>query len=159
MLGFLSVTAMVGSVNIVTYVPMLLHAWVTCGMIALDSQGVPSAIKMIVNFPLTKWLMLKGASNKQQLTDLKSDMEVYIGFYLIIAWFFGMSHFVAIMLYWQIMRLHYMLSYNCQHAFSRFDQKLQSAVFSRAYCPSILNRAYNVVKGMMAQMGALPTRD
>lgn len=70
-------------------------------------------IKPLVNLPGLKTLMLKGASNKKQLEELKADMEVYIGLYLVFAWAFGMSHFIAIMLYWQIMRLHYMLSYAC----------------------------------------------
>jgi hypothetical protein len=45
--------------------------------------------------------------------ELKGDIEVYLGFYLIVVWAFGWSHLVAIMLYWQVLRIRYMLSYNC----------------------------------------------
>ena len=93
--------------------------------------------------------MLRGPGHQQRI-ELKSDIEVYIGFYLIVSWFAGLANLVSILFYWQVMRIHYMLSHNCQNAFSRFDRKLQDAVFSRPYCPGILKKVYDMVKGMMA---------
>jgi hypothetical protein len=102
--------------------------------------------------------MLKGPGQAQRI-ELKSDIEVYIGFYLIISWFAGLANFVAILFFWQVMRIHYMLSYNCQHAFSRFDRKLQDAVFSRPFCPGAVKKVYEFVKSTMASMGTVPTQE
>ena len=43
---------------------------------------------------------------------MRSDIEVYIGLYLIVVWFLGWSSFIEIILYWQLMRMRYMMSYN-----------------------------------------------
>lgn len=155
MVGFLGVVAMVGMVNFVVFLPFVLHAWITLGQITLDPSGVQPFLRPIINLAPLKMIMLKGPSIQQRIA-LKADIEVLIGFYLVVGWFFGLSHFVSILFYWQVMRLHYMLSYNCQHAFSRFDKKLQVAVFDRPYCPGVLRSAYNTVKSMMVQMGSIP---
>lgn len=155
MLGFLGVAAMVGAVNFVVFLPFLLHAWIVLGFITLDPSGVQPAIRGLVSFAPLKKLWLAGMPNQQRI-ELRSDVEVMLGFYLVIAWFFGMSNFVSILFYWQCMRLHYMLSYHCQHAFSRFDLRLRSAVIDRPFCPGVVKKAYEAVKGMMVSMGTLP---
>lgn len=99
MLGFLGVAAMVGAVNFVVFVPFLLHAWITCGNITLDSASVQPALRGLINFPVLKKVML-GWVPPQQRIELKSDIEVMLGFYLLIAWFFGMSNLVSILFYW-----------------------------------------------------------
>jgi hypothetical protein len=153
MLGFLGVAAMVGAVNFVVFLPFLLHAWITLGQISLDPSGVQPAIRGLIN--LLKSAMLAGPSHQQRV-ELKADVEVMLGFYLVIAWFFGMSNAVSILFYWQIMRLHYMLSYACQFAFTRFDQRLRAAVIDRAFCPGIVKKAYESIKGIMVGMGQVP---
>ena len=47
-----------------------------------------------------KSLMMRAVTNQQRYLELKGDIEVYLGFYLIVVWPLGWSHFVAIMLYW-----------------------------------------------------------
>lgn len=153
MLGFLGVAAMVGSVNFVVFMPFIIQAWIVMGQIALDPSGVTAPFTALVS--ALKSILLKGPSHQQRI-ELKADIEVMTGFYLVFAWFFGMSSMVAILFYWQVMRLHYMLSYQCQHAFSRFDQKLQAAVFSRSFCPAIVKKAYDSIKSVMVSMGTMP---
>ena len=44
MLGFVAITAMVGAVNFVTYVPILLHGWMTCGQITVNQTGITNKV-------------------------------------------------------------------------------------------------------------------
>jgi hypothetical protein len=39
---------------------------------------------------------------------MKGDLEVYLGFYLIVMWFFRRSHLFSILIYWQLLRIRYM---------------------------------------------------
>jgi hypothetical protein len=43
-----------------------------------------------------------------------------------------------------------MLSYPCQLAFSRFDHRIRSGLIDRPFCPGIVKKAYDTVKGMLA---------
>lgn len=98
MIGFVAVASIVGGTNFVVFLPFILHAWITLGQITLDPSGVQGFLLPLVNSPL-KMIMTKGPVYQQRI-ELKSDIEVYIGFYLIVGWLFGVSTFVAIMFYW-----------------------------------------------------------
>lgn len=55
------------------------------------------------------------------LWTMKHDMEVYVGIYITLGIFLGMSSIVTILIYWQMMRMRYLMSPACQQAYARFD--------------------------------------
>jgi hypothetical protein len=83
-------------------------------------------------------------------------MEVYLGFYLIIVWMLGWSHAIAILLFWQMMRVRYITSGECQAAWSRFDQTIDRNLLSKSWCPGLVTTAYSKVKALMASYAAPP---
>lgn len=85
---------------------------------------------------------------------MKSDMEVYIGFYLLVVWFFGWSHLLSILIYWQLLRIKYMINYNTQASFRRIDLKVGGFV-NRPQCPGLIKMAYTKVKNGMVYMSQL----
>lgn len=58
--------------------------------------------------------------------NLKADLEVYLGLYLIFAWFLRRSHLFSILLYWQLLRIRYMIGDGglIREAFRRLDRRI-----------------------------------
>ena len=83
---------------------------------------------------------------------MRSDTEVYLGFYLQAVWFIGWSNLLTIMMYWQLLRVRYMVSVNIQGAFRRLDVKI-SGYLSKPSCPAMVRTVYQKVKGFMVSMG------
>jgi hypothetical protein len=112
MLPYIGVLAIGGSQNFILYVPLLLHAYLEVAPLfkeILDrNPGAP-----VISMGFLKGHILKGVQHKAHFVELKADTEVYIGIYLIAVWFIGWSSFITIMMYWQIMRVRYMLSAAC----------------------------------------------
>ena len=46
---------------------------------------------------------------------------MYLGIYLIAVWFVGWSNFLTIVMFWQIMRVRYMMNAHSKAAFRRID--------------------------------------
>lgn len=119
MMGFMSVASMShGSVILMVYIPVLIHGYLTCGKII--EQPLSSPWDKIIISPIKK-LLTYGNNHRSELIILRADMEVYIGFYLIIGWFFGMSQFHSILLFWQCARVRAMLNAQTRLGFVRFD--------------------------------------
>jgi hypothetical protein len=51
-------------------------------------------------------------------------MEIYVGIYLVLGIFIGGSTLMSAIMYWQMVRLRYMVSVPTQLAFQRLDQSL-----------------------------------
>jgi len=79
---------------------------------------------------------------------MKHDMEVYMGLYLTIGIVFGLSSILTTLLYWQIMRMRYLMSPAIQQAFTRFDQSAQQ-VFQNKWCPALVATLYGKVAGFL----------
>ena len=118
MLGYMSVASMVTSMNFVMFVPILMHGWLTCGQIA--AQGAPAPYSAILIGPI-KTLLEAANARRSEYLNMKCDIEVYLGVYLIVVWFFGMSQILSIVLYWQVLRVRYMINASVKEAFTRFD--------------------------------------
>lgn len=150
MLPYLGVLAIGGGQNFILYIPLLLHAFLEVAPLfkeILDRN--PSA--PIISIGLVKDNILKGVQQRAHFIELKSDVEVYIGLYLIAVWFIGWSSFITIMMYWQIMRVRYMLSASCQAAFRRVDKKITD--FTRSpRCPGIVGNLYGKIRGFLVSM-------
>ena len=56
--------------------------------------------------------------------EYKSDIDIYLGIYLIVVWFFKRSHIFSIVVYWQVLRVRYMIGGLISDAFRRLDRKL-----------------------------------
>jgi hypothetical protein len=66
----------------------------------------------------------QGLRDRGKVMEYKSDIEIYLGLYLIIAWFFKKSHLFGIVVYWQLLRVRYMIGGLMGDAFNRLDRKL-----------------------------------
>jgi len=102
-------------------------------------------ITTVLNYAIT---------HRADLIIMRSDLEVYTGFYLIIGWFFSMSTLVSILLYWQVARVRAMLNPQTKLAFVRFDDNLNTYVISRL--PAIARKPYDFIKAFMVSMGSPP---
>jgi Transmembrane protein 33/Nucleoporin POM33 len=60
--------------------------------------------------------------------QIKADIEIYMGLYLIAVWFIRRSHIFSIMIYWQLLRIRYMIGGLTTQAFIRLDGKLQNGI-------------------------------
>lgn len=91
---------------------------------------------------------------KGEFISLRSDIEVYIGFYLIVTWFLGWSNIISIIVYWQLLRIKYIINYNTKAAFTRIDEKI-SAFVNTPSCPRIVGMAYGKIKSFMSYMSSM----
>ena len=65
-----------------------------------------------------------GLRDQRKVMEYKSDIELYLGLYLIVAWFFKKSHIFGIVVYWQLLRVRYMIGGLMGEAIHRLDHKL-----------------------------------
>ena len=108
-LPYLGIVAVASGGSFIFYMPLIIHAWVEV------SPHFKAMLEKNPNTPILSTLTVKnyvmnGVNNRSQLIELKSDIEVYIGIYLIAVWFIGWSSFLTIMMYWQVLRLRYMIN-------------------------------------------------
>lgn len=62
---------------------------------------------------------------KNEIRDMKSEIEVYIGFYLVAVWFMRRSHIFGIVMYFQMIRVKCMLGGATSQACARIDRKIE----------------------------------
>ena len=82
---------------------------------------------------------------------MRSDIELYIGFFQVVGIFFGYSTMFSALIYWQLMRVRYLMSYNIQGAFRRLDTKILGFTNSPS-CPGIVRTAYTKIRAFMEGM-------
>lgn len=121
MMGYLSVTSMLGGRNLMMYVPICLFGYLTVGKIVANPEHVSGLAKTFISLSLVKKAFNKAITGAADLNTLQYDIMVYIGFYLPVVWFLGWANFVGIMLYWQVLRVSHMLNNETKKAFIRFD--------------------------------------
>jgi Transmembrane protein 33/Nucleoporin POM33 len=99
MLPYLGVVAVGAGANLILYMPLMIHGFLEIA--PLFNQLLSSKPNMpIVSSPFIKGYIQKGVQHRSQFVELKADMEVYIGIYLIVVWFIGWSSILTIMMYW-----------------------------------------------------------
>ena len=113
---------------------------------------MPSFVSKIVNLGFIKGQMVKANTNQPRLSQMKHDIEVCLGFYMIVMALLGGSNLLAIMLYWQLMRVRYMVNYGCQAAWKRLDENIKKSVLDSPRCPGMVRTVYQKVRGLMASM-------
>lgn len=108
----------------ILYTPLIIHGYLEVSPLFKDILArKPNA--PVLSIGTIKDYIMRGVQNKKEYVELKSDMEVYIGVYLIAVWFIGWSGLLTIIMYWQILRVRYMISSHSQSAFKRVDGKIQ----------------------------------
>ena len=92
-----------------------------------------------------------GAPFQEQGRVIRGSIEVYVGFYLIAAIPIGMSNIMAAMMYWQMMRMRYMMSPIIQGAFSKLHNDIQGYL-AYQYVPGFVGKAYGLISGGLSSM-------
>ena len=77
---------------------------------------------------------------------MRHDIEVYMGVYLTLGILLGISSIMTTLVYWQIMRVRYLLSPACQQAYTRFDAAAKE-IFKKRWCPGFVATLYDKVSG------------
>jgi len=74
---------------------------------------------MILSNATVKTYVLKGASPQlqEQGRMIRANVEVYVGFYMVAGILIGMSSLVSAIMYWQMLRMRYMMNPVLQAAF------------------------------------------
>ena len=80
------------------------------------------------------------------------DIEVYLGFYMIVMIPLGGSNLMAVLLHWQIQRVRYMVNYQVQAAWTRMDNNIKNSVLSSSKCPGFVRTVYYKLRGVLASM-------
>ena len=104
-LPYVGICMMIGSRNFALYIPLIMHAFLQSGRILKTYLNTLS----YTFIPKVTTLIHEGLRSKLYLIEVKADIEVYLGFYIVIAWFFNRSHLISIVFYWQLLRIKYML--------------------------------------------------
>ena len=105
---YMGFVLMVGNLNMIMFVPLILQALMESSQYfkgQIERAGPDSYMKKLKE-PVNQCF-----AYRKEIAEIKADIEVYIGLYLIIVWFFGWSHIVCIVMYLQFLRLRYMLSH------------------------------------------------
>jgi len=116
-LAFLGVIFSAQSV-VIAHIPLLITGFLVVSEVAkkrIDQGGM---------VPLSGFLKPyfdKGVHHKADFVKMRADSEVYLGVFFVLGMFLGMSSIVTLLIYGQIMRMKYMISYDTKQAFSRFD--------------------------------------
>lgn len=104
----------------------------------------------VISMPFVKSWVEKGSNQAMQEYGrfVRADLEIYVGFFITGLIFFGQSNFVNVFLFWQMMRMRYMMNQQTQMAFSRLDQKMV-LYLHHPYCPAFVRASYAKVKGLL----------
>ena len=101
-------------------------------------------------------MLTKVNAEKPEYLKSKADIEVYTALYLVIGIFFGISSFISVLLYLQVLRVRTMINPQSRQAFTRLDQTIRTNVLSRL--PAVCSRPYDFISNFMVSMGSLPDR-
>ena len=107
LLGFLAVGSTAG--GLIGWLPILVHALLTIAATVRDKSNVQGFYSTAVNMIEKTGLPQKISDNQAQWWVMKHDCEVYLGLYVTFGILVGVSSIITALLYWQIMRMRYML--------------------------------------------------
>lgn len=150
MLPYLGVVAVAAGGNLILYMPLCLHGFLEIAPLFNNLLRTKPNLP-IISSAFFKDYIKKGVENRNQFVEMKSDMEVYIGLYLIVVWFLGWSSLLSIMMYWQIMRLRYMINANSKAAFARVNAKINN-ILAKPFIPGIVRTLYQKISGFIGSM-------
>jgi len=92
-------------------------------------------------------------SNATQIVNFNASLEMMIGFLFIFQAFTGGQSFLAVMMWWQYLRMRYMMSQYTKHSFASLRATLDRVLLGPGtYCPRPLGSLYEKVKGFLSGM-------
>ena len=122
MIGLLAIAATAGPFSLICWGPIAIHGALVCAWISNDTTHVSGIFLKIIEIFKKTGILRKVSNSQAKLWSLRHDLEVYMGVYLTLGLLFGVSSILTTLIYWQVMRMRYLMSPACQQAFSRFDQ-------------------------------------
>ncbi|RHY58915.1 hypothetical protein DYB26_004565 [Aphanomyces astaci] len=90
-----------------------------------------------------------------RVPSLVATLEVAIGLSLILELLTPNRNFMLLLVYWQLLRIRYMISPQLKNAFADLDRVVTTAAF-HPRSPPIVGTAYSKLKDMLAKMVAVP---
>lgn len=109
---------MAASENIFVYVPTLLTAFLVVSEVAKKKMDRRETVPF---GSMLKSYFEQGVSQRHQYAAMRSDSEIYLGFWFAIGLLLGISSFLTLIFYFQIMRVKYMVNIETKQAFTRVD--------------------------------------
>ncbi|EQC25058.1 hypothetical protein SDRG_17053 [Saprolegnia diclina VS20] len=110
--------------------------------------------------PQTAWHTLnnhgKWAALYHRTPQVVANLDVGIGLCLILELLTPARNFMLLLIYWQLLRIRYMISPQLKNAFSQLDTTL-SALVLHPRAPTLLATGYAKLKDLMANMVKMPT--
>jgi hypothetical protein len=110
MLGILSIASSAGSLSMICWAPIFIHAALICAWISNDVTHVSIIYLKVIEVMRKIGILKKVSDNQSYLWTMKHDLEAYMGVYLTLGIVFGISSILTTLLYWQIMRMRYLMS-------------------------------------------------
>ena len=147
-LGYMAVVMFLGGGSIIIYSPIIVFIFIFASEVGIETLNKNPNTPILSFF---KDYMQKGVTGKNNFLSLKSDLEIYIGIYLVVGWFLGWSNIISIFFYWQYMRLKYMLNYSTQLSFRTMSSKIDGFVLG-PNVPSIIQTIWSKFKDLCAWM-------
>jgi len=98
MFGMLTIASM-NPRAFICFGPLFLHGALTCANIAQNPEFVSGPALSLINIGFLKNQLAKVQDSREGFTQMKFDMEVYMGVFLVVGIFLGMSNFLSVILY------------------------------------------------------------
>lgn len=115
---------------------------------AITRNKINLGIKVLNNF------FIYVINNKEKLYQEKSNIQVGIGFFSIIGWFFGMHSIIIIFAYWQLVRLLYKFNPRVAKSLNNLDI-LINEFKNKEQCPGIIKLALDKIQNIFYFFGNL----
>lgn len=111
-----SVLFMIDRLNIFTLIPLMITATLDMSEIVRSNQRFLKMLK-----PLSD----KIAKNRVQLATTRSNVEIGVGFVLVVGIFLGLNSFFLPMFYWQYLRFKYIVNEDIKLSFGKMNRFLE----------------------------------
>lgn len=83
---------------------------------------------------------------------VRANVEIYVGFFMIAGIFIGQSTLVGAIMYWQMLRMRYMMNPVLQAAFGQLHNHV-IGYLSYPMVPAVLLQTYMTVAGFIQSFG------
>jgi len=134
------------SSSLILNIPLIMSAYLNI------SRYAKVMLTKYPNVPLINRLkpqFEKAVMFRDQFELLKADAETYIGIYLVAGVFFGWTSFFLVFIYWQFIRMKYMLNANTRLSFAKVSTKMDEWI-GNPRCPGIVKMLLQKIR----QLGA-----
>lgn len=114
MLGLLAIATSAGSLSLICWAPIAIHGALVCAWISNDTTHVTGFYLMVINLVKKTGILRRVSDNQSKLWTMRHDLEVYMGVYLTLGILLGASSILTVLIYWQMIRMRYLMSPACQ---------------------------------------------